>query len=827
MRYLWLFLFGLFGLAVWGLSALNPFLLTRTEDFVLSELFSTALRVLLLGTQGSILFQVLQKTQFPPNKTGTLLCLLLWLAHPLSGESVAFAFQTREMLGNTFFFLAILFVLQLKPFWIPLLFYTIALMLTPAVWFFPFLLCLLPARPRGWWVSFGTLALWAYSIFSFPPFYSVSWHPLQVQDIFYLLYPRGPSFPVSAFSFSSLFLLCGASLLAFALYCYRQAPHTYFPASLFFLGILFLGTFTRSSPTFQGEAWILGFPSGALFLWGTLWLFGVHASSLKWKWRAVIALIFFWGILHGLLIPSVQRPDIWLKARAKVSNQREDWLRLAHFYSNRAYYQQSLDVLQEALQQGHDVRLEQLQHLAHTQQQEERLILAKSLVQEAITHPYPYQVLGEMALRQEKWEEALHFFEKAETVRSSGSASPDFFLLYGQVLLELGHIAKAKTYLEKAYPLESRTLWLTLARLYLHEENWSDALFFFRKGIFGNARQDHSFFQKELLSGQGKMLLLKYIDLLVHQGHHKTALQVLREAQKKAPEEKMFLFYEALLLQTPPLSALRPAQRLYRRVLELDPTHQESRRRLSEILWREASLYLQDNLLNIASRTLEESLKWDSSNQSSQQLLAKAYGQQYEIAVKQKKPSKMIVFLEKSIQLDPSQINKRLILGEIYRRKQWHDLAIKQYEAVLALEPNHPEAQENLGLILWKKGVDLQESAPEEAQKALKRFLEIPFQNTLEEKKNQVRSFFFELNLRLGDEAFHQGNEALARQFFLETLEIDENNGIALCRLADIYLASGRKAEAISFLEKGIPFLTDPLDRSNYQGTLDSLRARK
>ncbi|MEK7486261.1 MAG: tetratricopeptide repeat protein [Planctomycetota bacterium] len=835
MRWIWVFFFGMAGLVAWGIASLEPFILIRKGDSLSSFLSQSPvlgifLRTLLLFLQGMILFRVLQQSQPSINKNWDLLCLLLFLVHPLAGESVAFAFQSRELIGNTLFLTALLLVIQGNPWWLSFFCYTLSFFFSPGGWFFPFLVFFLPNRPRFWWISLGTLGIWILGLFSQNGGVSIYWKPLAFPHFFYLLYPRGPSFPATKIANSWVIFFFGLLLLGFAGWRHRKNPSSFFPVTLIFLGFLCCGPVILSFPSFSEESWALGFPGGLLFLWSLLWVLGYFASQRKWVWGLGASLVLFWMTLQALLFPTIQRPDQWMKARALYTQKREDWLRIAQFYESHAYYQQGLEVLQEASQFGHEVRLEQLKYLGFLQKEGEQMRLAQDLIHSAPPHPYPHQILGELALKEGQWDEALKHFDQAEHLTSEDfSFSADFFLSYGQILLELGQTAKAKNKLEKAYFLnpESRTLWLNLARLYLQEEKLADALFFLRKGIFGNARQEISFFQKELFSGNGKTLLLKYIDLLIYHGHRKTALQVLREAQEKAPDEKMFLFYEALLLQTPPLSVLRQSQELYRAVLETDPTHSESRRRLSEILFREGFQYLQDNLLNIACRTLEESLKWDPLNSASKKLLSKSYTQQYEMAVKQKNSFKMIVFLEKSLKIDPSQIDKRMILGEIYRRKQGYGKAEKQYEAILEIDLENQEAKENLGLILWKTGVDLQNSAPEEAQKALKRFLNLKFTESLKEKKNQVYLLFLKLSLQLGDEAFHQGKDEIARQFFMEILEMDESNGTAFCRLADIYLTLGKKAEAISFLEKGIPLLTDPLDISNYQGILDSFRSQK
>lgn len=827
-------LLSVFTLFFWYLS---PFTLEVTSPSLLQlspSLFQVLLQVLFyLGTLW-LFFQLTQ--QF--FSSWAALLFLLFIVHPYSLESVAFSFRFPDLLGTFFFLLALKCFLK-KSVLLATISYFLSLGCSPIGFSLPFLCCFLENKPRFWALIFLPFLGWILGIY-----FNFWLYPLHFsQDIWWLsgyslFIPKGPSFPISTSTPTlhfSFWLFFGTGLFfasVFYFYPKKNLKNLAWPL-LLVCGTTLSGfhLLLQSTPP---DGWNLSNTMASpLSMIGLLWCIGASLPFRPLFFWGIGSLSLLWIVFTTQQLLYIHEPETWLQKRASANNQLEDWIRLAQFYENRAHNQQSWDTLEHAQKIGHDVRLQQLQLLAQTQKTQEKETFAQHWLQQDQNHPYPYQILGEVAVEKGKWEEGIHYFQKAEqylkTKTVPSSPSDSFYHKYGVALFQTGQIELAQQYFEKAYFLnpESQEISLALAQVYLQKKETHTALFFLRKGLFNTSRpQENPQLPSTIFQGIGQFLFLKYIELLVQQNHLKEALTTLQQAQKEAPEDILFLFYEATLSQSPPLLNFEKAEKLYRQILQKDPKHLETAQKLADILYRKGTSYFEENLLNLACRTFEESLRWNPKQEASLNSLIKAYDQQYELALKKKKPSRMIFFLERILHISPHRIETHLKLAEIYRRKNQYELAAEHYEKILALQSDFAEAREYLALILWKQGLDLQETNPEKAKKTLEKFL-IWATPAMEEKKHQIRFLLSQIHLLLGENALQEGKEDEARQLFLTAIQYDETSGLALCRLAELYLNTGHTKEAIAFFEKGIPLLRDPTENSIYQGMFDSLTKEK
>jgi tetratricopeptide (TPR) repeat protein len=141
-------------------------------------------------------------------------------------------------------------------------------------------------------------------------------------------------------------------------------------------------------------------------------------------------------------------------------------------------------------------------------------------------------------------------------------------------------------------------------------------------------------------------------------------------------------------------------------------------------------------------------------------------------------------FFQRASRLRPDEPNPYLNLGETYLKMGLRDQAEPQLRAAVTLAPLNTRARNKLGQLLMEKG------RLDEAEEQ--------FRASIRVEPNALAYDY------LGTIDIHRGAAEASERDFRAALSLDESDSDAHCGLGYLYMAAGRKAEALSQYQAGL-----------------------
>jgi tetratricopeptide (TPR) repeat protein len=156
----------------------------------------------------------------------------------------------------------------------------------------------------------------------------------------------------------------------------------------------------------------------------------------------------------------------------------------------------------------------------------------------------------------------------------------------------------------------------------------------------------------------------------------------------------------------------------------------------------------------------------------------------------QKKYQESLDYAQRAIALDPKNIGNLILLGDIHALMDNEDLAIAQYDKILALDPENQRVRLLLTTILIRK---------QQFQKALTHL-----QILTEQRPELIIAHYYRgrINLEIG--RYRDAEEA-----FLKALKLNESLEPALFDLGTLYQMTDRVTDAVDIYERLVKFYPD------------------
>ncbi len=415
--------------------------------------------------------------------------------------------------------------------------------------------------------------------------------------------------------------------------------------------------------------------------------------------------------------------------------------------------------------------------------------------------------VGKIFTYEEKYEQALRFYERAEEMLSK---SADLHSLKGEVYIGLEEIEKAKGEYQEAVKIDPDRInsWLVLAQLAENEEKWEEALEYY--GIILGLSSHPTTILESIMRVSGKL------------GDFSRAIVITRDLVEKSPENGLLwgllgvLYYQVELLEEAN-GALEKAIEMgvdsFQLYLTLGRSLMELGRSEEAILNLEKAVLLgPDELIGwinlaLAYFSINDYEKAMASIEKAQEIQPESNQALYLKGVvlsRMERHVEAIEPLEKAMVSAPE--NKEIIfsLAVAYERAEQRDKAEELLKKILLIDPEDSQAMNYLGYMWAERGEKL-----DEAEKLISRALEIEPENGY--YIDSIAWVFYQ-----------RGDYERALREMLRSVELADDDPVIFEHLGDVYHKLDRSDDALEAWKKSLEI--DP-DNAGVKEKIESLQS--